>query len=179
MLAATLGLFCLVLLFRAAWIRGTLQALWAVLMSGVSTLLVAWTRHEQKKSYFDPELRWFQGWPVAIPRLAAVVLGDRPFPEKALRVCRLDEQGAFLFSVGAGQIPEKTEVELELRYEDSHQERKARITGTVVRQFECRASMSNPGDWGLGIQFHAQDPDAKKEFRDFIEVLRGEGYINV
>jgi hypothetical protein len=177
-LAAICALVCLGLLLQAAWMRGTIQGLWAVVVCGLCTVLLAWTRQEQRKSYFDPGMPWFQGLPVAIPRLTASMMSGAVPASGELQVCRLDSGGVFVFS-RAGSIVPRTEVELELRHGEPHSERKTRITGTVVRQFEGRSSKCESGDWGVGIQFHPLEPDAEKDFRDFLEVLRGEGCIHV
>jgi hypothetical protein len=176
-LATGCALLCLGLLLRAAWIRGTLQGIWAVGVSAFCTGLVAWTRHEQRRSYFDPKMPWFQGLPIAIPRLTAVVTSGAHPAGSELQVCRLNSEGMFAFSRSGAIVPE-TEVELELRHGDPHEERKTRIAGTVVRQFEGRSSKRDSGDWGVGIRFHSREPDAEKDLLDFLEVLRGEGYIN-
>jgi len=170
-------LLCVGLLLRAAWIRGTLQGLWAVGVSAFCTALLAWIRQEQCRSYFDPQMPWYQGLPIAIPRLTAVVTSGVVPDGRELQVCRLNSEGLFAFSRFGAIVPE-TQVELELRHGDPHEERKTRIKGIVVRQFEGRSSKRESGDWGLGIRFHPQEPDAKKELLDFLEVLRGEGYIN-
>jgi hypothetical protein len=176
-LAAVCTLICLALLLNAAWMRGTVQGLWAVAVCAICTALLAWTRHEQQKSYFDPGMPWFQGLPVAIPRLTAAVISGSVSTSDELQVCRLDACGVFVFS-RSGTIVPRTEVEIELRHGEPHSERKTRITGTVVRQFEGRSSKRESGDWGVGIQFHPLEPDAEKDFRDFLEVLRGEGCIH-
>jgi len=176
-LAAICTLLCLALLVKAAWMRGTIQGLWAVAVCALCTVLLAWTRHEQKKSYFDPEMPWFQGLPVAIPRLTAWVISGAVPVGSELQVCRLDAGGIFAFS-RSGSIVPRTEVEIELRHGEPHSERKTRITGTVVRQFEGRSSKCESGDWGVGIRFHPLEPDAEKDFLDFLEVLRGEGCIH-
>lgn len=175
-LAALCVLSCVFLLMRAAWMRGTPQGLWAVFVSAICVAILVWTRSEQRKSYFTPQMSWFQGVPAPIPQLFASVVGA-PEGSAELRVCRLDEEGLFAFSMG-GRIVPNTEIELELRYGEPHESRKARVRGTVVRQFEGRSSKRDSGDWGIGVRFYPQGPDPTKEFHDFLGALRGEGYIH-
>jgi hypothetical protein len=169
------GLVCFLLLVRSGMNRNTLQALWSVGVTAVCVALLFWTKKELNKSYFEPGLSWFQGLPTAIPDLRARVLGE-PTGGEPLRVCRLDEEGLFAFAT-QGQIVPQLNVELELYQGDPLDERKVRIKGWVVRQFESRVFEGRSGDWGMGVCFHPMSPDLKKDFRDFLEVLRGEGYI--
>ncbi|MBU6374801.1 MAG: hypothetical protein KGQ59_02290 [Bdellovibrionales bacterium] len=176
MLAVVSVLVCGFLVLRSAWMGAAAQALWAVMTSALCVALLFWTRSELNRSYFNPNLSWFQGVPRAIPHLYAVILG---LPEKAreLRVSRLDEKGLFAFSL-SGSITPSIDVELELRYGEPHEARRTRVKGSVVRQFEGRASKGDSGDWGIGVRFHPQNPDESKEFHDFLGALRGEGYIH-
>ena len=177
LLAAGCGLACAAMLVRAAAMRGTAQAIWAVLVSALCAALVSWARREQKKSYFDPEIPWFQGLPAAIPQLTAVVLSGDGGPATELQVCRLDSEGLFAFSRG-GPMVAGSQLELELRLGDPYEERRARISGFVVRHFEGRSSQRKSGDWGVGVAFARPGPDAAKDFGDFLEVLRAEGHIH-
>jgi hypothetical protein len=167
---------CLFLFFRALLAGGTIQALWSVVVAAVCVGVLGWTRFEQKKSYFDPKMNWFEGRPQAIPGLQVRILMNEGAPA-VLRVCRLDQDGLFAYS-SYGSIFPDSRVELELYLGDPHHERRARIKGDVVRQFEKRSVNRLSGDWGVGVRFHPQTPDETKDFRDFLEVLRGEGYID-
>lgn len=140
-------------------------------------VLDLWTKREQSKSYFDPQLSWFQGLPRPIPQLQAKLVGlDETALPSPLAVCRLDEEGLFAFSQ-QGQIVPHVDVELELFHGNLLDERKIRLKGRVVRQFESRVCQGRSRDWGIGVQWSPMTPDSKKDFQDFLEVLRGEGYV--
>lgn len=162
-LAVVLGFLCLFLAFRALLMRGTLQGVWTLTLSGLCLGLLAWIRRELSAPYFDPRMGWFTGLPSKLVSVDARWM-DRDHP---VSVARLGRSGAFVFS-SVGSPPGVPLGELEL----SFRERKVRLTGSVVRQF------SHPGaGWGAGFRFDPLAPDAKKDFGDFLNAIRAEGHI--
>ncbi len=179
-LAILCALACLYLAGRSILMQGTIQGLWTVLVTAFCYALLAWIRTEQRQPYFDPRLTWYQGLPTAIPGVEAVITSGEGSSNR-LRICRLNERGLFAFSKSGAIIPETTVTVQLVRSGEAGaglNQRIPRIDGVVVRQFEGRTTGARQGDWGVGIRFHRPAPDLAKEFRDFLEVLRGEGCIS-
>jgi hypothetical protein len=134
-------------------------------------LLTSWVNHELSRSFFDPHMQWYEGAPHSIPSLGCdVVAGDERTP---LKVSRLDEEGAFVFGSlpGAGALAKKIPLrnqksELVFRF----REREVRCQGLPMLLFKRSSE-------GVGFRFEGNTPDQKKELWDFIEMLRGEGYV--
>jgi len=125
-------------------------------------LLTSWVRYEFGRSFFDPAMSWFEGAPRPIPAIACdLMVGDKSL---RMKVSRLDEEGAFLFGKKIVKTAQKTE--LLFRFRD----REIRCTGIPMIAFK-RASE------GVGFRFEGNTPDQKKDLGDFIETLRGEGYV--
>jgi hypothetical protein len=124
------------------------------------------------RAFFNPKLKWYQGLPKPIPGLKCVVRhGDH---ERELRVGRIGADGAFLFSNGAvltdlidWKLRHRSRVKTELNF--IFRNRQVHCQGLPVRVLE--------GNQGAGFQFCGMTPDTLKEMGDFIEVLRGEGYV--
>jgi len=177
-LVAICALGCFLLLLSSAIHRNTLQGLWALGVTGVCVFLICWIKREQMRSYFNPQIPWFQGLPRAIPQLRATIIGEGGLvSDPPLLVCRVDEEGLFAFSSQGGAV-HQSDVEMELFHGSPFDERKVRIKGRVVRQFESRVCHGQSKDWGIGVRFSWISPDSEKDFLDFLEVLRGEGYIS-
>ena len=125
-----------------------------------------WLRHEMGRSFFDPELSWFQGLPKSIPGLQChLPKGDQ---KTQLRVSRLDKSGAFLFSTTdpMGAVSPGQRAELTFSFRD----RQVRCWGLPIRVLER--------NMGAGFQFSGMTSDNQKELGDFVETLRGEGYVS-
>jgi hypothetical protein len=130
---------------------------------------IAWARHELGRSFFDPRMSWYQGLPKPLPGVACkVAWSDR---ELDCKVSRLDRQGAFVFQTARPGEPAlsalRTDVRSELTF--SFRGRTVRCTGVPVRSLD--------GDRGAGFQFDGLAPDLRKQLGDFIEALKGEGYV--
>jgi hypothetical protein len=124
-----------------------------------------WIRTELKRSYFDPKVSWYEGLPEAIPGIECE-LG----PEEngsALRVCRLDRQGVFAF----GNVPLAANWVRSARIPVRLQFRNAQLS---VEAEPIRIFGKNQG---FGLRFRNLDADSKKLLGDFVERLRGEGYV--
>jgi len=131
-------------------------------------LVWSWIRLEMRRTFFDPQMAWFQGLPRAIPGVECEIEGvDR------YRVSRLDEDGVFVFTpseerAGAleGWLESRTgSAGLRIAYKD--------------RTVECRGFAVTRLDRGsgAGIQFSGMSPDGRKDLSDFVEALRGEGHV--
>jgi hypothetical protein len=134
-------------------------------------LELLWLKIELQRSFFDPQLTWYQGLPKPIPGLKCeLLLGEKPID---MRVSRIDTEGAFIFSLGrVTEIPgvlsvlvDRKKLEMSFVFRD--------------RKITCQGSPTLALDRGVGggIQFFGVSSDLKKEIGDFIEVLQGEGYV--
>jgi hypothetical protein len=126
-------------------------------------------RQEMRRSFFDPRLHWYQGLPKAVPGLSCeIVRAESRIP---LQVSRMDREGAFLFSPKLRQVSGSSDLfgekAAELVFNFRHRE--FRCLGLPVRIMRQGA--------GAGFQFCELSPDARKDLGDFIENLRGEGYV--
>jgi hypothetical protein len=105
-------------------------------------------------------MSWYEDLPRAIPEVLCAY-GDKI----GLRVCRLDADGAFIFSnKDALAVKSGDHAVLTFGFRDKAVE----CHGVPVRVLR--------GDRGIGFQFRGMSPDAKKKLGDFIEILRGEGH---
>ncbi|MCM2277601.1 MAG: hypothetical protein NDJ89_05950 [Oligoflexia bacterium] len=170
-----------------AWsASAVISALWLLLTLGMSlrmrspslgyftiflgvylTAVLAWLRAEMGRSYLDPELRWFQGLPKAIPEVSCE-LGSTAF-----RVCRLDREGTLIFA-SDGKTSERQA--LDAAVASGNTELVFRFRARVLR---CAARPMSRLDRavGAGFRFGKLVPDTRKELGDFIEMLEGEGYV--
>lgn len=169
-LEAFLGTWLVLNTWVAAHSRSPALGFFTLLLLGGFSAWVAWARYELGRSFFDPQMSWYQGLPRPLPGVSCrVAWSDR---ELDCRVSRLDRQGAFVFQSGARPSDPaltalRTDVRSELTF--SFRERTVRCTGVPVRALT--------GDRGAGFQFDGLAPDLKKQLGDFIEVLKGEGYV--
>jgi hypothetical protein len=138
-----------------------------VFFSGV----LSWLERELGRSFFDPQIRWYQQLPKPLPGLSCQVApqGAKPPSWEQFRVSRIDEEGAFLFRE---KQPEKAHVftrreKLALKF--TFKDREVEAAGVPVRDLR--------GGWGVGIQFKGLKADTYKDIGDFVEVLRGEGHV--
>lgn len=127
--------------------------------------VLSWAKHEMGRSFFDPHMEWYQGLPEAIPGLQCEI--RQKDSAKRLRVSRLDGDGAFVFTDAESRFDVSRDQELELVF--SFKGRQARCSGFPVRKLEHSR--------GVGIQFREMAPDQRKDLGDFVEQLRGEGYV--
>jgi hypothetical protein len=162
-------------ILATAWIAIGLNdpplAFFTVLLMAFSVGQLKWLKHELERSFFDPQLAWYQGLPKPIPGLSCCV-GEGE-DRVNLKVSRIDSEGAFVYSAfGKSEILSSFEKNLErekLKMEFVFRNRKVFCEGiptlTIAR------------GQGAGIRFAQVSADTKKEIGDFIEILRGEGYV--
>jgi hypothetical protein len=143
---------------------------YSLLLLGLFGSITFWIQHELGRSFFDPRMRWYQGLPKPMPGLSCkVAWGDR---EVDCRVGRLDREGVFVFrNDGPGAPPALTALRPDVRSEltFSFRERSITCSGLPMRALD--------GGRGAGFQFEGLAPDLRKQLGDFIETLRGEGYV--
>jgi hypothetical protein len=145
----------------------------ALLLSGCFGALLLWLRQEMGRSFFDPKVTWYQGLPKPLPGLSCkVAWGEEGGVE--CRVSRLDREGAFVFSATKkgtaleplAELKAGAKADLTFKF----RERVVQCPAQPVRALD--------GDVGAGFQFRELEPDQKKRLGDFIEMLRGEGYVS-
>lgn len=160
----------------AAWIVTTL---WMAIHKGNPTLgflaiglvvfvlsLRTWIRQEAGRSFFDPQLRWFQGLPRPIPGLSCRIKTSEGVLD--CRVSRIDDEGVFIYREGAfGLMPLRRGMPVEMSF--TFRDSKVATHASPIRLEERGLS--------AGLCFTSLAPDARKELGDFVEKLRGEGYV--
>lgn len=133
-------------------------------------LFVYWIRYEMSRSFFDPRMKWYEGLPKSIPALSCeIVAGNTKTP---MKVSRLDEEGTFIFA--------ETPMTLETRFPMSSDRKSELAFHFRDREIRCHAvpmSFFRRDSEGVGFRFFENSMDQKKELGDFIEALRGEGYV--
>lgn len=127
-----------------------------------------WLRIELGRSYVAPHMSWYQGLPAPLPGLECE-LGSNT--EKTLfRVNRIDREGAFIFSQKPAEL-ESLSDQNELIF--VFRNKRIRCSGQAVSAL-VRGSKRR----GYGLQFKGMSADARKILGDFIETLKGEGYVS-
>lgn len=134
------------------------------------SVLIRWLTREERRSFFDPQMNWFQGLPKPIPGLLCdLSLGDHPF---LLKVSRLDREGVFLFlDEGHSTLNDSSSLKAGVPVELTFSFRSSRIQCSGVPIGVLRKGT------GASFKFQSLRPDIKKELGDFIGVLEGEGYV--
>lgn len=129
---------------------------------------------EIRRSYFDPEMSWYQGLPRPIPELLCELRqGAKTI---SCRVGRVDREGVILYAAEAGTavIPEEMLKagkisDLLFYFKSRHAGKKILCQARPIRELWTKV--------GAGFQFRGLTPDTQKELGQFIEGLRGEGYV--
>ena len=132
-----------------------------------------WIRFQMSRSYLSSGLKWYQGAPRSIPGLKCKAELSGCAIE--LNVSRFDEKGAFLFA------DRKLTAEFVSRF-PSAKVRKS----TIDLAFTFRGHQVVTGSYwinvlerfpAVGVQFQYASMVQQKELGDFIELLKGEGYV--
>ncbi len=132
-------------------------------------------RHEVERSFFDSRLSWYQGLPLSVPGLMCGVGLDGDHNQK-FKVCRLDEEGAFIFFPALNFRPKMERYFLKLK--------KTKKIDLVITYKNLNITCSGRlerilrGGSGAGIRFLDMSLDSQKKLMDFMEQLRGVGYVN-
>lgn len=160
-----------------AWVIGTAWmafrdhnfglAVLAILLAICDSLYLVWLRIELGRSFCDPRVRWYHGLPKPIPGLHCELDSADRF-----RVSALDRQGVFLYrdagSAAPAWIAGRQARDLALCFRD----RRIECRGVPVRALR-RAGVF----CGVGMRFAEMSPDKLKQLGDFVEALKGEGYV--
>lgn len=170
-------LWCLASCVLAVRLRSFWMAFFTVGLSFFWLSIYHWIRFEMNRSFFDPMMSWYQGLPRAIPRLSCelkVIAAKQESPDNQkkfdLKVTRLDQDGAFLFSERRNGLTHplpihKQKLEMTYRFDD----RQVKCQGYPVRKLDMAG--------GIGVRFAFMNSDQTKDLWDFVERLRGEGYV--
>lgn len=135
-------------------------------------------RRELRRSYEIPRIPWYQGMPQALPALICELdpTGTPPLSAAILKVSRIDSEGTFIYFDDRKKDEDRRK-QLKQRFQAKKivlkircKERTVLCQGTPVR-------ILNKGD-GIGVRFSSMHPDGKKELGDFVEWLKGEGYVH-
>jgi hypothetical protein len=151
-------------LVSAIRFHNVVMAVFSIVLAALFTVWIAWTRHEFGRSFFDPRMKWFQGLPKPIPGLECELTSEQGTAK--VRVSRIDREGAFLYS-DAASMPERFD-QITFLFRD----RRISCAGIPVRILDRVRERS-----GVGIQFRNMSPDSRKTLGDFVESLKGEGYV--
>jgi hypothetical protein len=157
----------------ALWI---LISFWMALRIGVTSLaffglgllffwglVLALTHRELRRSFLDPRISWYQGLPQPISGVKCRI-GDDEF-----RVGRLDREGVFIFRERAfGPAGKEKQTPLHFQFRD----KEVACSGSPIR-----ALIRQGKTYGIGLRFAGMTPDARKKLGDFVETLKGEGYV--
>lgn len=181
LLGANRWAYFLTLALSLIWISGTGLAAYRMSSTALGFFTVSltaylvgvlsWLKYELSRSFFNPQLRWYQGLPKAIPGLRCKLVAGELSTE--VRVSHMDREGVFIFSsdfkksfrASLNQFLTNQSLGLVFQYRESSMT----CEGTPTLLME-RGS-------GAGIRFQNLSPDLQKEIGDFIEQLRGEGYV--
>ncbi len=148
--------------------------IFALMLGGLSFAYLAWLKLELSRSYVDPQMHWFEGLPQPVPGLACEIRADDQRSE--FRVARLDREGVFIFRdnsrgerAPARKFTQADNHELFLSFRDRH----VRCVGVPVRIFSRMGTESI-----IGFKFRDMSADSRKLLGDFVEALKGEGYVS-
>lgn len=149
------------------------QSLFAILTLGVMALTVPaalYAYRENHRIFFRPGLRWYQGLPRTIPRVTAEWAEVADWEGVQFRVSGLNGDGAYLF---ASERPASA---------------KPPGAGAVTFRFRdqvipCNIKVMSSFDrgssgFGLGVRFERKTLAEAQRLNDWIEKLRGEGYVD-
>lgn len=130
-------------------------------------LYIVWLRVEHGRSFYDPGVKWYHGSPRPIPGLHCDLGTSDPF-----RVSALDRQGIFVYREAGGSAPEWIGVRQPREITLSFRDQRVSCRCIPVR------SLHRDGIFrGVGLRFSGMSPDARKRLGDFVETLKGEGYV--
>lgn len=136
-----------------------------LLLSSYSFLSALALRSALNQSYIDPKMKWYQGSPQAIHGLKCELKNLETTLE--LSVSQLDRVGAFIFSPSLQEIDwnKKNTSEMIFRFKN----KEVHCKGKPARILKTRI--------GAGYRFSEMTVDMQKKLGDFVEALRGEGYV--
>lgn len=140
----------------------------SIFLGGAFTGYYFWLKMELGKSFLTPFMKWYQGLPSPLPGLDCELAEGSEL--KRFRVNRIDREGAFIYSTapqGLDKLPPTGEWVFVFRSQKIRCHAQV-VTELVRGQKKC----------GYGLQFKGMSADARKVLGDFIETLKGEGYVS-
>lgn len=158
-------------LLSALQLRSFWLEVFVIILGAYWLLLWNWLGRETGKSFFDPQMNWYHGSPERWPDLNCEIEGEGA---ANFSVCRLDREGLFIFRSRMDDIPsaqvedpllKKKKLNLVLRFKG----KEFRGPALPVRALSARR--------GYGLRFDRISPDQQKDLGDFVEALKGEGYV--
>lgn len=159
------SLWCLLSVFLGLNTQNPSLFFFILLLVGYWLVMLQWLRLEMGRSFFNPRTRWYEGLPKAIAALKCQLAQGEHRAE--LQVSRMDLEGAFVFSKkkGLGPVDLAQPATLHFSFRD--------------RQVSCegRPVVVLSRNLGAGFEFRDLSMDNKKDLGDFVEILRGEGYV--
>ncbi len=167
---ASLGVWVLLSLVASFVFHSPALGFFALFLAAGSSALLVWVRMQAKEAFFDPGLKWYQRLPKPIPGLSCVARPEGSEARGEFKVSRLSPAGAFIFSDRPNLEPlaaSSGAVDLEFKFRD----RWLKCTGLPVVEID------RGGGAGWGVRFSPISPDLRKNLGDFIEQIRGEGYV--
>jgi hypothetical protein len=144
--------------------------IFGLVLGGLMLAHLSWLKLELGRSFIDPKMHWYEGLPQPVPGLNCEV--DR----NAYRVARLDREGVFVFrdnSRGTAATDEKFKKPENSELLLSFREKQIRCVGVPVCVFDRMGSESV-----IGFKFRDMSADSRKQLGDFVEALKGEGYVS-
>ncbi|MFL5815261.1 MAG: hypothetical protein ACJ763_16920 [Bdellovibrionia bacterium] len=148
--------------------------IYGLVLGGLMLAHLSWLKLELGRSFIDPKMHWYEGLPQPVPGLNCEI--NLQSERNEYRVARLDREGVFVFrdnSRGTTPTGEKfvkpENVELLL----SFREKQTRCVGVPVCVFNRMGSESV-----IGFKFRDMSADSRKLLGDFVEALKGEGYVS-
>jgi hypothetical protein len=177
----TIYFFSAIWILSSAWISIQIKhpplLFFTIFLLAYSTVLISWLQFELHQSFFDPKIAWYHGQPKPIPELRCQLTSG----EKSMnfKVSRIDRNGVFLFANLPTQDQELDETNGSSSSFSFLQERRQLELRLNFRenQVVCEGTPILSVHQGVGVQFWNLAPDLKKEMIDFIEKLKGQGYV--
>lgn len=177
LLKVLLGTWVMVGLLLAIRMGSPSMGFFTLFLLALSVIESQWVTVEMGRSFLDPQMAWYQGLPKPIPGLKCQIQVGNTEPLQ-LDVSRIDQDGAFVFlpyhqnipammPLGSPLVPLLKKKDLEMVFQFRN------------RELMCKGVPISNVDKGMGagFQFKNGSPDVRKEIGDFVEALRGEGYV--
>jgi hypothetical protein len=144
--------------------------IFGLILGGLLLAHLSWLKLELGRSFIDPKMHWYEGLPRPVPGLSC------EFERSEYRVARLDREGVFIFRDNLrGTVPQAAQFGKPENFELllTFREKQARCVGVPVCIFNRMGSESV-----IGIKFRDMSADSRKLLGDFVEALKGEGYVS-
>jgi len=155
-------------------------SIFTVLQIFVLVFIFNFIRNGFKKSYFDPQTKWYQKTPSPIPRVTADVFIKkedqllRIYDGGEFKVGRLDDEGTYLFLSHFSKLKYSKKIKKELKNNNlivslKFNNKNIYCQGKVITFLaSC---------FGVGISFFPKDMEEQRSLQNFIEELKGDGYV--